>query len=311
MDYDLVIIGGGPAGLTAGLYGVRAKLKTLLLEKLPLPGGQILNAWKVENYPGFPEGITGQELIAKMETQAREFGLEMRTGEVTAIQGDGAMHEITVEESALYSRTIVIATGASPNRLGVEGEERLIGRGISFCGTCDGFFFKDKDVILVGGGDTAMEEALFLTQLVKKVTIVHRRDSLRATKVLQERVMNNAKIQFSWDTVVERIEGKKTVESVVLKNLKTGEVTVQVADGILIFVGTTPNTGFLRGVVDLDPRGFVLTDDTMETSKPGVFAAGDVRKKLLRQISTAVGDGATAAYAAERYLEKAQLYSSH
>lgn len=303
-EYDLIIIGGGPAGLTAGLYGVRAKLNTLLLEKLPLPGGQIINAWKVENYPGFPEGISGQELIAKMETQAREFGLEIKTGEVKLLNVNGDLKQIVTEAGKYHSQTLIVATGASPNRLGVAGEEQFIGRGISFCGTCDGFFFKDKEVIVVGGGDTAMEEVLFLTQLVRKVTIIHRRDTLRATKVLQERVFKHDKIEFRWDTVVERIEGKKTVERVVLKNVRTGELSVQETDGILIFVGTTPNTQFLQGVIALDERGFILTNDTMETSKPGIFAAGDVRKKLLRQISTAVGDGATAAYAAEKYIEQ-------
>ena len=302
-EYDLIVIGGGPAGLTAGLYGVRAKLKTLLLEKLPLLGGQIINAEKVENYPGFPEGISGQELISKMETQAREFGLVIKTEEVKAIKVDGEVKKVVTEDGDYFTRSIIVATGASPSRLGVEGEERLIGRGISFCGTCDGFFFKDKDVIVVGGGDTAIIEALFLTRFVRKVTVVHRRNELRATKILQERAFKNEKIGFLWDSVVERIEGKEMVEKVILRNVKTGETFVREIDGVFIFVGITPNSQFFKGTIDLDEKGFILTDDNLETSVSGMFAAGDVRKKLLRQISTAVGDGATAAFAAEKYLE--------
>jgi len=305
--YDLIIIGGGPAGLTAGLYGGRAKLKTLLLEKLPLLGGQIINAEKVENYPGFPGGISGQELITRMENQAREFGLVIKTEEVQGLQEDGNIKQVTTEQGNYFGRAIIIATGSSPNRLGVEGEERLIGRGISFCGTCDGFFFKDMDVIVVGGGDTAMEEALFLTRFVRKVTVVHRRNALRATKVLQERAFNNDKIKFLWDTVVEKIEGGKAVERVVLKNVRTGEVSTKETGGVLIFVGTKPNTQFLQGPIDLDEKGFVLTNENLDSSQPGIFAAGDVRKKLLRQVSTAVGDGALAAFAAEKYLDKLNL----
>jgi len=301
--YDLIIIGGGPAGLTAGLYAARSKLKTLLLEKLPLPGGQTMNAWMLENYPGFPDGISGRELMKKMETQARNFGLTIETGEVKEIKNSGDMKQVVCEEKDCVTRTIIVATGASPSRLGADGEERLMGRGISFCGTCDGFFFKDKEVILVGGGDTAMEEALFLTRFVKKLSVVHRRDALRATKVLQDRAFANDKISFIWDTVVDGIEGEESVERVILKNVKTGDVLKKETDGIFVFVGTVPNTQCLTGVVDLDKQGFVLTDENMETSASGLFAAGDVRKKILRQISTAVGDGATAAFAAEKYIE--------
>jgi thioredoxin reductase (NADPH) len=300
---DLIIIGGGPAGLTAGLYAVRARLKTLLLEKLPLLGGQIMYAEKVENYPGFPEGVSGQELTRLMETQATAFGLEIRNSEVSGVRIEGAVKVVTTDEGECIGKAVIVATGASPNRLGVEGEERLIGRGISFCGTCDGFFFKGLDIILVGGGDTAMEEALFLTKFANKVTIVHRRDALRATKVLQERVFSNHKINVIWDSVVEKIEGERSVERVVLKNLKTGQITTQATSGVLIFVGTTPSTQFLGGLLKSDEQGYLLTNDRLETSQPGIFAAGDARKKLLRQVATAVGDGAAAAYAAERYLE--------
>jgi thioredoxin reductase (NADPH) len=301
--YDLIIIGGGPAGLTAGLYAVRARLKTVLLEKLPLRGGQIMYAEKVENYPGFPEGVSGQELTRLMETQATAFGLEIRNSEVSGVRIEGAVKVVTTDEGECIGKAVIVATGASPNRLGVEGEERLIGRGISFCGTCDGFFFKGLDIILVGGGDTAMEEALFLTKFANKVAIVHRRDALRATKVLQERVFSNPKINVIWDSVIERIEGERSVERVVLKNLKTGQVTTQATSGVLIFVGTTPSTQFLGGLLKSDEQGYLLTNDRLETSQPGIFAAGDARKKLLRQVATAVGDGAAAAYAAEKYLE--------
>lgn len=302
--YDLIIIGGGPAGLTAGLYATRAKLNTLMLEKLPMPGGQIINAWEVENYPGFPGGISGQELINKMESQAREFGLTIQSGDVDTLEVDGEWRHVVVGDDRYTTRTVIIASGASPTKLGVEGEEELIGRGISFCGTCDGFFFKDRDVILVGGGDTAMEEALFLTRFVKSVTVVHRRDSLRATKVLQDRAFADEKIFFEWNSVVEKISGDNAVEQVTLKNVKTGEVYKKAVDGVLIFVGTQPSTAFLRGTgVECTDRGFIVTNEDLETSVPGIFAAGDARKKLLRQVSTAVGDGATAAYAAEKYLE--------
>jgi thioredoxin reductase (NADPH) len=269
-----------------------------------MPGGQIINAWEVENYPGFPGGISGQELINKMEAQAREFGLTIQSGDVDRLEIDGDLRHVVVGDDRFITKAVIIASGATPTRLGVEGEEPLIGRGVSFCGTCDGFFFKDKDVILVGGGDTAMEEALFLTRFVKSVTVVHRRDSLRATKILQDRAFENEKIFFEWDSVVEKISGENGVEQVTLKNLKTGNVSEKPVDGILIFVGTQPSTAFLNGSpVERNQRGFILTNDNLETSVPGVFAAGDARQKLLRQVSTAVGDGATAAYAAEKYLE--------
>ena len=303
-EYDLIIIGGGAAGLTAGIYGVRSKLKTLLLEKLPLMGGQIVYSEKVENYPGFPEGISGVDLTALMEAQARGLGLEIKTGEVIEVNDDGDIKRVLCDEKEYLCRAIIIATGASPNRLGVAEEERFIGKGISFCGTCDGFFFKDLEVIVVGGGDTAIDEALYLTRYVKKVYVVHRRNALRATKISQERAFKNDKIEFIWDTVVAKVEGDKSVEKVVLKNVKTGATWEKPISGIFVFVGIKPNTAFLHETVVLDEQGFIVTNEALETSVPGIFAAGDVRKKILRQLSTAVGDGATAAFAVEKYLEK-------
>jgi len=302
-EYDLVIIGGGAAGLTAGIYGQRSKLKTLLVEKLPLMGGQIVYSEKVENYPGFPEGISGVELTALMETQARGFGLEIKTGEVIELKNGGDIKRVTCDGEEYVCRAVIIATGAFPNRLGIEGEERLIGKGISFCGTCDGFFFTDQEVIVVGGGDTAIDEALFLTRYAKKVYLVHRRSALRATKILQERALKNEKIEFIWDTVVDRIEGDSSVEKVILKNVKTGATWEKPISGLFVFVGIKPNSAFLRETVVLDDQGFIVTNEMLETSAPGIFAAGDVRKKLLRQLSTAVGDGATAAFAVEKLLE--------
>ena len=303
-EYDLIIIGGGAAGLTAGIYGVRSKLKTLLLEKLPLMGGQIVYSEKVENYPGFPEGISGVDLTALMEAQARGLGLEIKTGEVIGVNDDGDIKRVLCDGEEYLCRAIIIATGASPNRLGVAEEERFIGKGISFCGTCDGFFFKDLEVIVVGGGDTAIDEALYLTRYVKKVYIVHRRNALRATKISQERAFKNDKIEFIWDTVVAKVEGDKSVEKVILKNVKTGTTWEKPISGIFVFVGIKPNTAFLHETVVLDEQGFIVTNEALETSVPGIFAAGDVRKKILRQLSTAVGDGATAAFAVEKYLEK-------
>ena len=302
--YDLIIIGGGAAGLAAGIYGVRSKLKTLLLEKFPLMGGQIVYSEKVENYPGFPEGISGVDLTALMETQARGFGLEIKTGEVIGLKDDGEIKRILCDGEEYLCRAIIVATGASPNRLGIEGEEHFIGKGISFCGTCDGFFFKDLEVIVVGGGDTAIDEALYLTRYVKKVYVVHRRNALRGAKISQERALKNEKIEFIWDTVAVKVEGNTSVEKVVLKNVKTGATWEKPISGLFIFVGIKPNTTFLQKTVALDEQGFIVTDETLETTVPGIFAAGDVRRKLLRQLSTAVGDGATAAFAVEKYLEK-------
>ena len=299
-DYDLVVIGGGPAGLTAGLYASRARLNTLLVEKI-VPGGQVLITDWVENYPGF-SGISGPDLIDKMVAQAKQFDLKIESNEVLSIDFSGDIKKIKLYDREISTRAIIIASGASPRTLGV-GEDQYTGRGLSFCATCDGPFFKDKTVVAVGGGDTAVQESIYLTKFVKKVYLVHRRNELRATKILQERALQNDKIEIVWDSVVTDIHGKDGVESVQIKNVKTGDVKTLKTDGCFIWVGILPNTNFLGDDLALDDSGFIVTDGHMQTSVPGVFAAGDVRNTPLRQIATAVGDAAIAAMSAEHYIE--------
>jgi thioredoxin reductase (NADPH) len=300
--YDVIIIGAGPAGLTAGLYNARARLSVLLLERLA-PGGQVLTTDWVENYPGFPDGVSGFELMDRMKTQAERFGLKIQNEEVTGIELSEKRKAVFLNSGKLESKTIILACGATWKKLGIEGEDRLMGRGISFCATCDGPFYRDEEVAVIGGGDTAVEEAIFLTRFVKKIYLVHRRDKLRATKLLQERAMSEEKITLVWDTVPLRILGQNSVEAIEMRNVKTGDVQRKEVKGVFVFIGTIPNTELVKGSVRLDENGFILTDDKMQTSIPGVFAAGDIRSKLFRQISTAVGEGAAASYSAEKYLE--------
>ncbi|MFH1155054.1 MAG: thioredoxin-disulfide reductase [Pseudomonadota bacterium] len=300
-DYDMVIVGAGPGGLTAGIYAARARMNVLLLEKAA-PGGQIIITDWIENYPGFPEGISGYDLAEKMLTQAKNLGLEIQTEEVTGVDLDGDVKTLHLGEKKLTTKTVIIATGASPRKLGI-GEDRFMGKGISFCATCDAPFFRNKTVVAVGGGDTAVQEAIFLTKFVERVYLVHRRDQLRATKILQERALKNPKIKFVWDSVVTGIDGFFSVENVHVKNIKSGEQQTIKADGCFIWIGITPNTAFLKDRLDMDPFGFINVDVNMKTSIPGVFAAGDVRNTPLRQISTAVGDAAIAAISAEHYIE--------
>lgn len=302
--YDLTIIGGGPAGLTAGIYGARAGLKTVILEKL-VPGGQVVTTDVVENYPGFPEPISGYEVIEKMVEQATRFGVEIQSREVVGIKtsGGNSYKTITLSDGSISAMAVIVATGAEHRRLGIPGENRFWGRGVSCCATCDGMFYKDKEVIVVGGGDTAVKEALFLTKFASKVTLVHRRDRLRATKILQDRILANDKVKYAWESVVEEIMGDDKVEAVRLKSVKDGKGNILECNGVFVFVGFIPNTEFLKGIVNMDERGYIIADENMATSVPGVFACGDARKKLLRQIITACGEGATAAYAAEIYIE--------
>ncbi len=301
-DYDLIIVGSGPAGLTSGIYGARARLKTLLLEKNIL-GGQALTTEKIENYPGFPEGISGPDLMKRMEDQAKAYGLTVQTGEVSGIELAGDQRNVFLNQKKISSRALVIASGSEPNLVGVEGEEKFRGKGVSFCATCDGFFFREQKVAVIGGGNRAVQEALFLTKFCSQIYLVHRRDQLRATKILQERLLSHPKIEILWNSVLEKIEGKNQVEAVKVKNLKKETVFSLEVNGVFIFVGMKPNNQFLKGILELDEKGFINTDGNMQTSVPGIFAAGDIRSKKLRQISTAVGDGACAAFSAENFIE--------
>jgi thioredoxin reductase (NADPH) len=301
--YDIIIVGGGPAGLTAGLYASRARLKTLLLEKMAL-GGQVNNSEHIENYPGFENKISGFELAQNLEKQAKGFGLKVEIGAVNEVSlSDNHTKTLKVNDQELLCKALIVATGSEPNKLNIPGEEKLLGRGVSYCATCDGPLFRDKEVAVVGGGDAAVEEALFLSRFAKKVHIIHRRDQLRAIKILQERIFSVKNVHFIWDTVVDKIEGEQSVESILLKNVKNNTKMSLPVNGIFIYVGLTPNTEWIKNTLPLHEQGFVETNERMETSLPGVFAAGDVRYKLLRQIATAVGDGSTAAFAAEKYLE--------
>ena len=300
--YDVIIIGGGPAGLTAGLYNARARLNVLLLEKLA-PGGQVLTTDWVENYPGFPEGVSGFELMDRMRSQAEKFGLAIQNKDVVGLESQEDRKIVITGDERLQAKAVILACGATWKRLGIEGEALLIGKGVSYCATCDGPFYRDQEVAVIGGGDTAIEEAIFLTRFVSKVYLIHRRDTLRATKLLQERAMSQEKIEFIWDTVPIKILGNTAVEGIELKNIKTGDITKKEVKGVFVFIGTIPNTDLVKGLVEFDKNDFIITDNDMETSVPGVYAAGDIRSKLFRQISTAVGEGAAAAFSAEKYLE--------
>lgn len=302
-DYDVIIIGGGPAGLTAGIYTGRARLKALLVEKL-IHGGQMMTTDLVENYPGFPEGISGPELSDRMRKQAERFGLEIISGEVQEIRPGNPVHTVVLADRELTAPALIIATGASYKHLGVPGEAELIGRGVSFCATCDGALYRDQEIALVGGGDTALTETLFLSRFAKKIHLIHRRDQFRGAKYLQEQVLALDKVQVHWDSVVEAFEGQEALEAVRLKNVKTGEVTRLKVSGCFVAIGITPNTAFLKDLLPMDEWGFLFTDADMATTIPGIFAAGDVRSKNLWQIATAVGDGAIAAHAVENYLNR-------
>jgi thioredoxin reductase (NADPH) len=300
--YDLIIIGAGPAGLTAGLYAARAQINTLLFERLA-PGGQVLNTDWIENYPGFPDGISGFDLVDKMKTQAERFGLRIQNEEVVGLELSQEKKTVITHDGEMETKALILACGATPRQLGIEGERSFIGKGVSYCATCDGPFYRDQEVAVIGGGDTAAEEAIFLTRFASRIYLFHRRDSLRAIKLLQERVMAEEKIEIVWDTIPLKILGENGVEGIELKNVKTGNIFRKEVHGVFVFVGTLPNTDVAKGKVELDENEFVKTNNGMETSVPGVFAAGDIRSKPFRQIATAVGEGAAATYSAERYLE--------
>jgi len=298
---DLIIIGGGPAGLTAGIYAARSRLNCLLLER-QAPGGQVLTTHWIENYPGFPGGIGGLELIDKMLRQAEGFGLQIQMREVIGLDRAGEFWRIKSSEGDLCGRSLIVASGADHAKLGVAGEDRLRGKGVSYCATCDGPFFQDLPVAVVGGGDTALQEALYLTRFASSVTLIHRRDRLRGAKILQERIGQNQKIEILWNSEVEEILGQESVDGIRVGDRLSGGVRELPMKGIFICVGSRPNTAFLRGLLSLDDAGFVLTDEELRTSVPGIFAAGDCRRKSFRQVATAVGEGALAAHSALAYL---------
>jgi len=301
---DIAIIGGGPAGLTAGIYTRRSGVDSVLLER-ELPGGQAVFSPLIENYPGFPEGISGAELMAKMKEQASRFGLELRDfSEVRAIEETKDGKRLTTDKVVIIAKAVIVATGRSPRKLGIPGEEEFTGRGISYCATCDGPLFKDKEVMVVGGGDAAVEEALHLTRFAKRVILVHRRGELRASSYLEERARNEEKLDFMLNSEVREIKGDKTVNSAVVENNKTGERNLVPVSGVFVYVGNVPNTKFLEGFIDLDEAGYIITNGYLETSVPGIFAAGDVRSRDFKQVVVSAGEGALAAASAMRYLEK-------
>jgi thioredoxin reductase (NADPH) len=301
--YEVIIIGGGPAGLTAGLYTSRAGLKSLLLERGAL-GGQMVNATLVENYPGFPKGIAGPELGSLMHQQAVKYGLEVVTADAKGISQEQPYYSISTTEDSLEASAVIIAAGSEYRKLEVTGEEKLSGRGVSYCATCDGFFFRNREVAVVGGGDTAVTDALELSQHASKVYVIHRRDQLRAGKALQDRAFAHPKLGFIWDTVVEEALGDKVLEELKLRNVKTGQQSVLKVDGVFVAVGLMPNSQSFFNILELDDAGYIVTDETMATSAPGIFAAGDIRRNSPRQIAAAVGDGVTAAMSAFRYVQE-------
>jgi thioredoxin reductase (NADPH) len=302
-EQDVIIIGGGPAGLTAALYAARAAAEPLVLIGEAV-GGQAATTHEIENYPGFPEGVGGAALAQQMQAHAERFGAKVQFELVTGVNFQTHPFEVHTRTQDYIAQTVIITTGSSPRKLGVPGEREYVGHGVSYCGTCDGYFFKDKEVVVVGGGNSAIDESLFLTRLVSGIKLIHRRDRLRADPILQERALAEPKIEFVWDTVVEEIMGDGEADAVRVRNVKTGEVSTIETGGVFIYIGHTPNTEVFRGQLELDETGYIVTDRRQRTSVPGVFAAGDVQDAIFRQIVTAAGTGSAAAIEAVRYLDE-------
>lgn len=301
MRYDVIIIGGGPAGLSAAIYSARGGLKTAVFEK-GMIGGQINVTEDVENYPGFEKPLSGFELTSKMQAQAERFGANIIEEEIIALGMEGLCKVIETDSDKYRAKSVIICTGAHPRRLNVPGEERLTGRGVSYCATCDGALYRDKVVAVVGGGDSAIEEGIFLTRFASKVIVVHRRDELRAQKIIQERAFANPKMEFVWNSVIQEIHGDTKVSKLEIVNRLTKEITMMPVDGLFIYVGILPNNDLLESRIELDSAGFVLTDEYMHTNVPGIYAAGDIRHTVLRQVVTATSDGAIAAWSAEKWI---------
>jgi len=301
---DIVIVGGGPAGLTAGLYCCRSGKRTILVEGKGL-GGQLATAPLIENYPGTGNGISGIELVQNMQNQAVKFGLEIIYQEAkNIVEGKNGLKRVEAEDGTFQANAIIVASGVHHRRLDVPGEKEFMGKGISYCATCDGPLYRDQDVAVIGGGNAAAEEALFLTNFVHKIFLIHRRDKLRAVKILQDRLFSNSNIEVKWDSIINEIKGKQSVESVILKNLKNDKEYELQVSGIFVSIGYRPNTDFLKGILALDENGYIETKDNMSTSSRGIFACGDCRKKMLRQVVTACGDGALAAVQAIKYVDE-------
>jgi thioredoxin reductase (NADPH) len=300
-SYDIVIIGGGPAGLTAGIYAARARLKTVMIEKMAV-GGQIINSWMVENYPGYKDGVSGVDLTMAMHEQAAKFGLETVSDEVNGILTDGARKIVKTTQGDFVTRVVIIAGGSERQKLGVPGEKEYTGKGVSYCATCDGAFFRDKPVAVLGGGNSAVTEALELTKFASKVYLIHRRHELRATKILQEKLLADSRVQILWDTIVEEVKGEKFVKSLKIKDAVTGKTSELPVDGVFVSIGTQPATGYLKGIVALDSFGSIAVNDRLETDVPGIFAAGDIRSGSIKQVIGAAADGAAAAINAGKYI---------
>lgn len=301
--YDIIVIGGGPAGLTAGLYGSRSKLDVLIIEKETY-GGQISTTAEVDNYPGSMDNCTGPLLSDRIRTQAEEFGTVFEKDEIISLKLWEEIKLVEGKKNSYKARSVIIATGATPRLGGFKNENEFRGRGVSYCATCDGNFFEDLDIVVIGGGDSAITEALYLTKFAASITIIHRRDKLRAAKSLTDKAMGNEKIKFLWDSIVEEVAGDGIVEEVMVRNIKTDDIQKLSVNGVFVYTGLIPLTEFVKGQIDLDPFGYIPTDENMRTNIEGVFAAGDVRVKKLRQVVTATSDGAVAAFVAEEYIEQ-------